>query len=492
MKSLCHCLLALFFLTACESAKKTTSTRPPNIIFILADDLGYGELGSYGQQIIQTPNLDRMAAEGKRFTRSYSGSTVCAPSRCAFLTGKHMGHAYVRDNYEMGGWTDEEEGGQLPLDTAETTIAELLRRQGYATACIGKWGLGMADSTGNPNLHGFDYFYGYLDQKQAHNYYPTHLWENGRWDTLANAYFSPHQRLPEAVDTANAGTYLPFKGSDYAAERMRQKAIRFLREKKDGPFFLYYASPIPHLALQVPDEELAPYAHLDTVPYPGGRGYLPHQKPRAAYAAMISRLDSDVGLIMDLLKELGLEENTLVIFTSDNGATIPGLGGVDTDFFNSHGGLRGCKTNLYEGGIRVPTIVRWKGKIAEGTVSDHLTAMWDYFPTICEVSGISAKAGIDGISLLPVLTGEGAQQQHENLYWEFHSGGSSQAAIWGKWKALRLDLRENPDASIELYDLENDPAESKNVAAGNPEVVAKMQQILTESRTASPVKKWNF
>ena len=492
MKNFLLLLLPAIVLTACQLTKNTPTKRPPNIIFILADDLGYGELGSYGQSVIQTPNLDRLAAEGMRFTRSYSGSTVCAPSRCALLTGKNMGHAYVRDNYELGGWTDEEEGGELPLDTAEITIAELLKKQGYATACIGKWGLGMADSTGNPNLHGFDLFYGYLDQKQAHNYYPTHLWENNRWDTLGNAYFSPHQRLPEGADTTSTDIYQPYKSTDYAAERMRQKAISFIREQKDHPFFLYYASPIPHLALQVPDEELAPYAHLDTLPYPGGRGYLPHLKPRAAYAAMISRLDADVGLILQLLKEQGLDENTLVIFTSDNGATIPGIGGVDTKFFNSHGGLRGCKTNLYEGGIRVPMIARWTGKIPGGKVNDQRTAMWDYLPTICEAVGIKAPAGINGVSLWPAFTGQGEQPQHESLYWEFHSGGSSQALIWDKWKLLRLNLRKGTEAAVELYDLEKDPAESINLAAVHPKVVDRMLEMMQKSRITSPVEGWNF
>jgi arylsulfatase A len=492
MTRLLSALPAFLLLVLAFSCSTESDRRPPNIIVILADDLGYGELGSYGQQIIKTPHLDRMAAEGMRFTRAYSGSTVCAPSRCALLTGKHMGHAYVRDNYELGGYTDETEGGQLPLDTAETTLAELLKTEGYATACIGKWGLGMADSTGDPALHGFDLFYGYFCQKQAHNYYPTHLWENGIWNTLNNTFFMAHQRLPEGADTTALTTYAPYKGNDYAAEHMQNKMLDFVRENKNQPFFLYYASPIPHLSLQVPDEELAPYAGLDEKPYPGGRGYLPHLKPRAAYAAMISRLDTGAGMLMNLLSELGLDENTLIIFTSDNGATIPGIGGVDTEFFDSYGGLRGWKTNLYEGGIRVPLIARWPGNIAAGKVEDRQTPVWDILPTVCEATGIEPPTGIDGLSYLPVLTGGEGRQNHENLYWEFHSGGSSQALIWGKWKAMRLNLKENPQAPIELYDLESDPAESTDVAAEHPDVVATMQRMLQESRTPSPIEGWNW
>ena len=464
------------------------AAESPNIIYILADDLGYGELGSYGQQRIRTPHLDRMAGEGMRFTQHYSGSPVCAPSRATLLTGRHTGHTLVRDNYELGGFLDEEERGQLPLRPGTETIGTMLQASGYATAAVGKWGLGGPGSTGIPNRQGFDFFYGYLDQKQAHNYYPTHLWRNAEWDTLANAYFSPHQELEAVPDDPSA--YDRYKGEEYAPDLMIEEALGFIREHREGPFFLYYAPIIPHVSLQVPDEALAAYDFEET-PYLGDESYLPHPRPRAAYAAMISRLDAYVGRIFALLDELGLAENTIVLFSSDNGPTFNG--GTDADFFDSNGPLRGLKTEVYDGGIRVPMIAWGPGRIAPGTTTDHLSAFWDVMPTLAELTGATPPEHIDGISFLPTLLGRSGQQQHDYLYWEYHGRWSgAQAVRTVRWKGVRLGGHDDPDAAIELYDMEADVGERHDVADRHPEVVRRIRAIMREAHTPSEIERWNF
>ena len=366
-------LLAALYSASPASQPRQGSPNRPNIVYIYADDLGWGELGAYGQRKIRTPNLDRMAAQGMRFTQHYSSAPVCAPSRGALLTGLHTGHAYIRGNYELGGFTDEEEGGQMPLHGGARTIGHVLREAGYATGAVGKWGLGMHDNTGDPNAQGFDYFYGLLDQKQAHNYYPTHLWENGTRVALRNAYFSPHQRL--ATPPQDPRDYDKYKGTDYAPELMTQHALEFVERHRDHPFFLYLAYPLPHLALQAPDEVVKQYVgQFEDMPYLGDLGYLPTPHPRATYAAMITALDGYVGRVLQQLERLGLDEHTLVMFSSDNGATF--TGGVDRVFFDSMGGLRGTKMDVYEGGIRVPFLARWPGRIAPGTVSDLPSAQY--------------------------------------------------------------------------------------------------------------------
>ena len=485
-------LLGFLFLTTCYAcSSEKEAPKPPNIIYILADDLGYNELGCYGQRKIKTPHIDQLAAEGMRFTQHYSGSTVCAPSRCVLLTGQHTGNAYVRDNYELGGFLDEEEGGQLPLKPNTPNMALMLQEAGYATACIGKWGLGGPNTTGVPNKQGFDFFYGYLCQKQAHNYYPTHLWKNEEWDTLANTFFHPHQRFPVDLDSLDANNYTPYQSQEYAVDRMREEAESFIRNHADEAFFLYYPIPIPHLGLQIPTEELEQYAHFEDPPYLGKRGYVPTAQPRATYAAMISRLDAEVGHIMATLKELGLDENTLVIFSSDNGATIPGVGGVDIAFFESHGPLRGWKTNLFEGGIRVPMIARWPKQIAAGSSSEHLSAFWDVWPTIAELTQQELDAPTDGISFLPTLLGKDKQAKHDHLYWEFHARGSSQAVRMGKYKAIRQNLKKNPNAPIELYDLSIDIGEENDISVQYPTIVQQMDSIM-QLRTISEIEGWNF
>ena len=461
-----------------------------NIVFVLADDLGYGELGSYGQRRIRTPRLDRMAAEGMRFTQFYSGSTVCAPSRGAFLTGRHTGHAYVRDNHELGGFLDEEERGQLPLPPDHPTVARWLQAHGYATAVVGKWGLGGPQSTGVPTKQGFDFFFGYLDQKQAHNYYPTHLWRNEERYPLRNAYFSPHQTLEG--DPNDPKSYEKYRGTDYAIDFMTREATDWLRANRSKPFFLYFAPTIPHVALQAPEAALTEYdGTFPETAYTGDKRYLPQRTPRAAYAAMITYLDAQVGRILDTLKEIGAEERTLVIFTSDNGA-IYDVGGAPTRFFESNGPLRGQKTNLYEGGIRVPMIARWPGRIRAGATSDLVAANWDMWATFAELTGGDAPGDTDGISIVPTLLGQGTQRPHAALYWEFHSQGSSQAVRMGRWKGIRLNAAKQPDGPIELYDLDRDPAETTNAAAANPDVVRRIEAEMKRSHTPSIIPRWNF
>ena len=474
-----------------------TTQRPPNIVYILADDLGYAELGCYGQEKIKTPNLDRMAAEGMRFTQHYCGNAVCAPSRCVLMTGKHPGHAHVRNNTRAK-LPDEllkrygfEFHGQMPIPDAEVTLAEVLKQKGYATAAVGKWGLGQFGTAGDPNRQGFDLFFGYNCQGHAHSFYTGHLWRNGQKVKLNNDPPVPgHAKLPPEADPNNPAAYEPYKGKDYSADRMIDVALEFIRENKEGPFFLYFPTTLVHLALHIPDEELKPYlGKWEETPFTGN-GYTPHRTPRAAYAAMVTRLDKDAGRILALLKELGIDENTLVMFSSDNGTTHLEKE-VDYEFFESVGPLRGLKGSLYEGGIRVPMIARWPGKINPGTVTDHVSAFWDVMPTLAEVAGTQAPEGIDGISFLPMLTGQPEKQkQHDYLYWEFPAYGGQQALRMGKWKAVRQNMlqKKNPDPlKIELYDLESDIGEQRDLASEHPEMVAKMRQTMDSARVPSEV-----
>ncbi|MBC8869298.1 MAG: arylsulfatase [Planctomycetes bacterium] len=495
-------ILAVVAAHASNGTEKT-DTNPrnesvPNIVLILADDLGYAELGCYGQEKIKTPNIDRMAAEGMRFTQHYCGNAVCAPSRCVLMTGKHPGHAYVRNNgraklpEEVTEKYGMEFSGQTPIPDAEVTIAEMLKQKGYATAAIGKWGLGHLGTTGDPNKQGVDLFFGYNCQAHAHSFYPAYLWKNDQKVKLDNDPPVPgHAPLPAGADPNDPTSYASFKGTDYSAHHMIDVALQFIRENKDGPFFLYFPSTIPHVALHIPDEELKPYlGKWDETPFTreSGYGYTPHRTPRAAYAAMISRLDKDVGRIMAQIKELGLDDDTLVMFSSDNGTTHLDKE-VDYEFFESVGPLRGLKGSLYEGGIRVPMIARWPGKIKPSTTTDHASAFWDVMPTIAEVTGTKAPAGIDGVSFAPTLLGQtDRQKQPEYLYWEFTGYGGQQAVRMGDWKAVRQNMlrRNNPDPlKIELYNLIDDIGESRDVAAEHPEIVAQMRKIMKTGRVPS-------
>jgi len=448
--------------SVCRGAAQ--GTKRPNVVFILADDLGYADVGCYGQKKIRTPHIDKLAAEGMRFTQSYSGNPVCAPSRCTLMTGYHTGHAQVRDNKQVGGdegWNlGSTVGGQWPLAEGTFTTGHLFQRAGYVTGAFGKWGLGRVGTSGDPQKQGFDHFFGYICQRQAHTYYPNHLWRDGEvfW-------------IEENKDGAERV---------YSHDLIAEEALRFIRVNRDRPFFLYVPFTIPHVALQVPDDSLGEYeGQWADPPYDRSKGYVAHAHPRACYAAMITRMDKDVGRIMALLRELGLDDNTLVVFTSDNGPTY--AGGVDAAFFESAGPLRGLKGSVWEGGIRVPFIARWPGRIEPGSESDHICAFWDFLPTCAELLGVQPPAGIDGISILPTLLGRREQQKrHEHLYWEL---SGQQAVRMGDWKALRL----RPGQKIQLFNLKTDLGEREGVAEEHPDIVARAEEIFVNGRTESEV-----
>lgn len=488
------CLPLLFI--SLVFAGTAAAERPPNVIFILADDLGYGELGSFGQTKIRTPHLDRLAERGMRLTRHYSGSPVCAPSRCVLMTGKHPGNAFIRNNRGMAttpiiGQPDVE--GQLPIPDEEITLAEIFRDAGYTTGGFGKWGLGGPTSTGTPLRQGFDRWFGYNGQAVAHNFYPTYLWDDDQTIQLDNPPFSAHDRLRPDEDPNDPASYERFKGNDYSADLISEQALNFIRDNQDSPFFIYWPTTIPHVAIQVPDEYAAEYVGLwEDPPYPGGKGYIPHFTPKAAYAAMITHMDSDVGRAMDLVEELGLTENTIFVFTSDNGpvqGTHEGLAGTDGTFFNSNGGLRDGKGSMYEGGIRVPTIVSWPGKVPAGTTSDYKTGFEDWMPTLAAMAGVDlGDTPTDGIDFTPTLKGK-EQSPREFLYREF-PGYRGQQALWsGDWKAIRQNLMPRggaePVIKTELYHLGNDPTESHDVAASHPEVVTHLEALMAENRVPS-------
>jgi arylsulfatase len=456
-------MIALLAALVCITPAHAGDAKKPNIIYILADDLGYAELGCYGQEKIRTPHLDKMAAQGLRFTQHYSGNAVCAPSRCVLMTGLHSGHAYIRTNKEI------KPDGQEPIPADTVTIARLLRGAGYATGMIGKWGLGMHDSTGAPHKQGFDHFFGYYCQRHAHNHYPTFLWRNA-------------EKVPLEGNPGGA------TGKQHSHDLFETEALTFIRKNKDGPFFLYLPFTIPHVALQVPEDSLSEYkGKWDDPAYVGGKGYQPHAHPRAAYAAMVTRMDRTVGRILALLGELGLDENTIVMFSSDNGPT-QGAGGADSAFFRSAGRLRGFKGSLFEGGVRVPFIVRWPGKTRPGRTSDHISGFQDALPTLCEIAGAKTPTGLDGISLLPTILGKGEQRRHEFLYWEFPSSGGQQAVRLGDWKAIRQNLLKGKGSTdIQLFNLAKDIGETTDVAAQHPEIVARVRSIMREQHRPSKV-----
>jgi arylsulfatase A-like enzyme len=457
-----------------------TPSDAPNVVFILADDLGYAEVGAYGQRKIRTPSIDRLAAEGLRFTRHYAGNAVCAPSRSVLMTGLHPGHTPIRDNREV------QPEGQWPLPAAAETVAERLKARGYVTGAAGKWGLGPPGSEGDPLKQGFDHFFGYNCQRHAHNHYPAYLYDDGRRVTLRNAAFSPHQELPAGTDAADPRTYVAFAGQEYAPDLVWEKARGFVRANRARPFFLFVPTTVPHLALQVPEDSLEEYRGLFAeTPYRGEKQYLPTPSPRAAYAAMVTRMDREVGRTLALLRELGLDERTLVVFTSDNGATFD-VGGADSQFFDSAAGLRGRKGSLYEGGVRVPLIVRWPGRVAPGTVSDRVTGFEDWLPTLVALAGGEAPAGIDGISFADTLLGR-PQEPRPFLYREFPGYGGQQSVLAGSWKAVRqgLDRKASAPPRTELYDLAGDPGETKDVAAAHPQVVARLEALLEREHARS-------
>ncbi len=477
------CLFAVVVaLTVSEFLTSTANARQPNVVFIVADDLGYRELGSFGQERIRTPNLDGLAEQGMRLTQHYSGNAVCAPSRCVLMTGKHPGHAFIRDNK---GTPPE---GQWPIPDSEVTVAELMQQSGYVTGAYGKWGLGGPQSSGRPLQQGIEHFFGYNCQGKAHSYYPEYLWNDEQKLMLRNTPPVPgHKGLAADADPADPRSYDEFKGADYAPDRINEQVLQFVRDNKDRPFFLYYPTIIPHVALHVPDEELAQYHKLGWHDPPFTRtkgGYTPHFTPRAAYAAMITRMDRYVGNLLRLLDELELSDNTIVVFTSDNGTTHL-KDEVDYDFFKSVGELRGLKGSLYEGGVRVPTIVRWPDHVAPGSESDFVSGFEDWMPTLLELVGKpnAVADGIDGISLAPTLLG-GQQEPREYLYREFPGYGGQQTIRVGDWKAVRQGMKRGK-LEIELYNIAQDVGEKNNVADEHPEIVKQLAQRMTEVRTPS-------
>jgi arylsulfatase A-like enzyme len=491
MKPACWPVPWVLLLLALLGPGTPTSAAPvwkPNIVFLLADDLGYGELSCYGQQKFRTPSIDRLAAEGMKFAAHYSGNSLCAPSRCVLLSGKHPGHAYIRDN--RGGFSREDEG-QEAVPARELQLPLTLKKLGYATGGFGKWDLGHVSTSGDPARQGFDLFYGYKCHAFAHNYYPTHLWSNDTRVPLNNPRFSAHQKLPPDADRNSAATYARFSGADYAPDLISEQARKFIRDNKDGPFFLYYATTVPHVALQVPEDSLKEFeGKLPDTPYDGSRSYLPHRAPHAAYAAVITRMDREVGRIVSLVQELGLDENTIFIFTSDNGPAYNGAGGTDTDFFNSTAGFRGRKGFYYEGGFRVPCLVRWRGKIAPGTTSDRVTGFEDWLPTLLELVGAASATprSADGISFAPTLLGR-RQPERPFLYRETPAYGGQQCVRVGDWKLVRKNLNAAPDAmppsTMELYQLADDPRETTDVAGQHPDVVRKLLRLANSQHTKS-------
>ncbi|MFO0811085.1 MAG: arylsulfatase [Gemmataceae bacterium] len=441
--------VAFLFSSSALAAEK------PNIVFILADDLGYGDLGCFGQTKIKTPNLDRMAAEGLRFTQFYAGSTVCAPSRCALMTGRHTGHCRVRGNGGGGG-----PNLNVALKPEDHTVAELLKSADYATGLVGKWGLGEDGSTGVPTRKGFDSFFGFLNQHHAHDYYPDFLWrDTSRVPMPENVHVAPNVAKERVT---------------YASDLFAKEALAFVDAHRTKPFFLYFAVTAPHAN----NERTRFDGHGNEVPDYGEYAKTDWPDPEKGKAAMITRLDADIGRLLAKLKELGLENKTLVIFTSDNGPHKEG--GNDPAFFRSSGPLRGIKRAMTEGGIRVPTIARWPQVIKPG-VSDHVGAFWDVLPTLADIVAVPIPANLDGISFAPTLMGKPGQKQHEYLYWEFHEGGSKQAVRSGDWKGIR----QNVGGPLQLYDLANDIGEAKNVAAQHPGVVAKLESYLNSARSES-------
>ncbi|GAB3991147.1 arylsulfatase [Spirosoma daeguense] len=466
---------SLFFLFAATLlnqpilAQNQKASRP-NIVFILADDLGYGDVGVNGQKLIKTPNIDRLANQGMRFTQFYAGTSVCAPSRSSFMTGQHTGHTFIRGNKSV------EPEGQQPIADSVVTVAELLKQAGYVTAAFGKWGLGPVGSEGDPNKQGFDRFYGYNCQSLAHRYFPNHLWNNSEKIVLA----------------ANENLQ---KTKEYAPDLIQKQALDFLKTQDDKkPFFLFLPYILPHAELVAPDDSLLAYYKTkfpDEKPFKGANygsdaktgGYASQAYPHATYAAMVGRLDIYVGQVMAALKAKGLDKNTLVIFSSDNGPHIEG--GADPKFFNSSGGFRGVKRDLYEGGIREPFFANWPGVIKPGSTSNYIGAFWDLLPTFTELAGAKTPTSIDGLSFAPTLTGKGTQKKHDYLYWEFHENGGRQAIRQGNWKAVRLQAATNPNSPVELYDLATDPTESKNIAATNPEKAQELSQLMKKSHIES-------
>ena len=476
------------------------ATQRPNIIYILADDLGYGEIGAFGQKLIETPNIDNLAKSGMIFTDHYSGAPVCAPARSVLLTGRHSGNTHIRANGEWSErgnvWSfkamleDPNLEGQRPLLDSITTVAQVLNDNGYRTGMVGKWGLGAPLTNSIPNKKGFDFFYGYNCQRQAHTYYPTHLWKNQTRELLDNYIVTKQEGLAD-LDPLNPESYSKYNQNDYAPTLMHNEALSFISRHQDSPFFLYYASPIPHLPLQAPIKWVEYYQKKfgKETPYTG-KSYYPNKTPKATYAAMISYLDEQVGELVEKLKEINQLDNTLIIFTSDNGPSW--VDHVDYKFFNSTGKFvnsrRTMKGSVSEGGIRVPMIASWPNKIKPGSISNHISAFYDFFETACDVAGIKNNVKTDGISFYSEMTGE-VQAKHEYLYWEYPASGGLQAIRMGKWKGVKNNLFISP-SKLKLFDLMSDEKELNDVSLKNPEIVNLLEQKLIEAHSTPYLKEF--
>ncbi len=443
----------------------------PNIIFILADDLGYGDVGFNGQELIQTPHIDLLAKEGRAYDTFYAGSTVCAPSRSSLMSGQHTGHTFIRGNKGV------EPEGQFPIADSVVTLAEVLQDRGYKTGAFGKWGLGPVGSSGDPNRQGFDKFYGYNCQSLAHRYYPGHLWDNGQ-----KVLLTENKNLQEQ--------------KQYAPDLIHEQTLNFIRQNQDDPFFLFLPYILPHGELIVPDDSLFNYykGKFEETPFVGKDygenaapgGYASQRYPRAAFAAMVGRLDRYVGDVLETLETLGLDSNTIIIFTSDNGPHVEG--GADPDYFNSSGGLRGVKRDLYEGGIRVPFVVRWPAQIAASSKGAFVGAFWDILPTLADITGASIPHNLDGVSFKNSLRGhEAEQKQHDYLYWEFHEQGGKQAVRWKNWKGIKLNAKSSDEGLFELYDLSGDVSEKYNIADKYPDIARKILEFMEEAHQESAI-----
>jgi arylsulfatase len=507
-----------FFIIACgsprtnfQNKKIANFTKPnsakPNIIYILADDLGYGELGAYGQQKIETPHLDRLARMGMTFTNHYSGAPVCAPARYMLMSGLHAGHAYIRGNDE---WVDRGEvwnykaviqdstlEGQRPIPTESKLIPYYLRQVGYTPAMIGKWGLGAPHTDAIPTKMGFDYFFGYNCQRQAHTYYPVHLYENEKRFSLANDTLAPSTKLDKDANINHPSSYAKYTSKVYAPTIMHKKMMDYLSLHKSEPFFLYWATPIPHNPIQAPQRWVDYYIKKFGAeePYIGNKSYYPHQYPRAAYAAMISYLDEQVGDLIQFLKDNDLYDNTLIMFSSDNGVTY--TGGTDGAYFNSsgvHGEEYGrAKGYLYEGGIHVPMIASWPGQIKAGSVTDHLSNQYDILATLADITEITLVDKTDGISFLPTLLGKPQRQTHNFLYWEYPEYGGQVAIRMGEWKVVRQNLNDKKKSpTTELYNVKSDPAELINVADQYPDILLRAAAIFKQEHTDAKVEQFRI
>ena len=458
--------------------------RKPNIVFILADDLGYGELGCYGQKKIRTPNIDRLASQGIKFTHHYTGAPVCAPARCVLLTGLHLGHAEIRNN------GDSKNGrkfpGQWPITGGTITIAEALKEGGYVSGGFGKWGLGPTDTSGSPIKQGFDRFYGYNCQRNAHSFFPPFLDDDEGEEKINKNPIPGHLQKPKEEIKAD-----DYRDEIYAPDRILEEALEFLDKNKDQPFFLYLPFVEPHVAMHPPQEWIDRYPKewdQEKGAYRGQNGYLPHPRPRAGYAAMISDLDEHVGTILQRLKKHGLDNNTIVVFTSDNGTTHPSrdpkfhVGGVDAPFFNSTAGLRGWKGSVNEGGIRVPAIVRWPGKIKAGSTTSAPSYFPDWFPTLCKAAGVKIPKKLDGTDLTPALIKK-AFERSKPMIWEFHGYGGQLAVIDFPWKVVRQKAKSKKPGKWQLYNIHKDPAEGKDLAEQHPEIVNRLESAFKNDRT---------